>query len=182
MHGLRETSSPLAWTMECYGAGPDWSGQSDVYGCFRFEYVEPDQAIKLHFYNRDPHPHGPLSDEALPERTAELTAMFAEIKRRHPEARTVRGHSWVYNLERYRRQFPPSYTAHLHPDTPSFNGSHVWGQFLKRDKSLNLSLAEPFVHRADAARSLQGLLESFPYKTLCTEGPISDFYAFYGLS
>jgi hypothetical protein len=39
--------------------------------------------------------------------------MFAHIRQHVPQATAVRGNSWLYNLEAYRRLYPPAYTAVL---------------------------------------------------------------------
>ncbi|MSR86918.1 hypothetical protein EXS70_01975, partial [Candidatus Peribacteria bacterium] len=77
--------------------------------CFSYSYDETDKAINIHFENNDRHEKGPLSDERLGARVAELKSMFAEIKKKHPEAERVRGSSWIYNIPNYRRLFPHAY-------------------------------------------------------------------------
>ena len=70
---------------------------------------------------------GALSRVQRPERIRELTAMFTEIRRAHPEAEAFAGGSWLYNLPAYQALFPPEYIATMNPTRPRFTYMDVWG-------------------------------------------------------
>jgi hypothetical protein len=57
----------------------------------------------------------------------ELRALFTDLRRQHPEAETVQGGSWLYNLPAYRALFPPEYVATATPTRPGFTFLDVWG-------------------------------------------------------
>ena len=70
----------------------------------------------------------------MAESIENLRRMFQHIKDNVSVAKTVKGNTWLYNLEAYRRLFPPDYTAQM-----EVNESHVfqflslWGQFFDRN-------------------------------------------------
>lgn len=49
----------------------------------------------------------------LQQRHEELRALFADVALRVPDARIVRGNSWLYNLEASRPLFPSTYTTRM---------------------------------------------------------------------
>src|SRR4051812_44752439 len=118
LRGLREASDPAEWTYAYYRTR-EQPFVAHFYGCFHYSYWADIEAIRLHFINRDPE--GPLGKERMPERFAELRAMFTDIRRAVPEARFVRGGSWLYNVEAYRRLFPPEYPASAVEVEPEYN-------------------------------------------------------------
>ncbi len=95
--------------------------RDDPFWPFRYDEPGDDGVVKLHFGSmsltdtQSPDEPSILSSERLHEQRAKLKAMFAEIKQKHPHARLVRGASWLYNREAYRRLYPASYTAHAVP-------------------------------------------------------------------
>jgi hypothetical protein len=83
----------------------------DGFGCFAFE-APKDGVVKIHFNNRDTDDDGgPLASVKIGRRRAELAAMTRRIAEKHPDATAIAGRSWLYNLEAYRRLFPPAYAA-----------------------------------------------------------------------
>jgi hypothetical protein len=80
------------------------------FGCFSFELLAPGDVLRIHFSNRDSAGDcGPLVRAKADRRVEELREMFGYIRTHHQSTRTVRGGSWLYNLEAYRRLFPPEY-------------------------------------------------------------------------
>lgn len=100
--------------------GPRW-------GCFSYDYYDTMRAVHLHFGNLDEPEPGALSAARKDARLGELWAMFAAIRRDHPDVETVRGHSWLYNREGYRRLFPASYLASATAARPNLQARSVWG-------------------------------------------------------
>jgi hypothetical protein len=72
--------------------------------------------------------------------------MFAHICYHVPEARTVSGNSWMYNLEAYRRLYPPQYTATLPiSEEDEFQYLALWGQCFDRDWNPKKEIAQVLV-------------------------------------
>lgn len=107
-----------------------------VFGCFSHTPPEADGAVRIHFLDRDERGgRGPLAAAKLERRRGELARMVAAIAREHPAATAIRGRSWLYHRESYRRLFPPEYVATrtVVDAGLSFQGSGCWGQFQRHD-------------------------------------------------
>jgi hypothetical protein len=109
------------------------------FGCFSFD--DPKEGVvRIHFAPNDKRDGtGPLSRLKYERRLKELTGMFAFIRQEHPaSARYVVGGSWLYNLEAYRRLFPPAYIESLrvHTRPSTLVGGSWWGQFVDHDENL----------------------------------------------
>lgn len=153
------------------------------FGCFACEAPDENGGVRIHLGNRETSAiGGPLHNTRIEARKAELRAMFGWLAERHPEARHVLGGSWLYNLEAYRRLFPPAFGASRQYD-PTFkrqNGLSTWGQFIRHDGSIRPDVRDAFL------AALPGLepdnpFGPFPYKVLFTQAPISDFQRIYVL-
>ena len=108
-------------------------------------------------------------------RRAELAALFEGVR---GPVRVV-GASWLYNLEAYRRLFPPAYLATAHVLTGRFRHMPLWGQFLDRQGSVRAGLAGQLLDRLGRQSSLDGLDHCFPFPVLSVEAPVQDFHDFY---
>src|SRR5262249_46760780 len=122
--------------------GPRW-------GCFSYDYDAGAGAIYLHFGNHDAPEPGALSSQRQATRLSELTAMFHHIQEAHPDAQTVRGESWLYSREGYRRLFPAVYTASAREVTPNLQARSCWGQFQRSDWHVNEEAGGVFLARGD---------------------------------
>ena len=84
----------------------------NLYWPFSYDYHEEDMSIHLHFGSMGVEPDqaegdpGTLSSERYEEQRAKLAAMFAEIQAKYPNVKEVKGGSWLYNREAYRRLYP----------------------------------------------------------------------------
>lgn len=185
--GFRAAPRHDEWTYRFYRAAvPDWELPPDAFaghhGCFSFNYQPEGRKIRLHFHNRDRSGAGALSRARLSARRAELRALFAEARREAPEARTVRGNSWLYNLDAYRRLFPPEYTAGRRPaPDDEFQFTALWGQFLDHRGQVKEALVGDFLRRVARARTPADLAAAFPFQVLETECAIAPFHPFYDL-
>jgi hypothetical protein len=156
------------------------------YGCFS-ENVHPDDGVvDIHFSNDDfDDGTGPLQKEKIERRLHELKDLFTAIKRDYPEIKQVRGNSWLYNLEAYKRLFPESYTAKFETKTrdSSIETGRAWGQFSDSNRELKEDVAETFLKNIKALEEVtpETVLASLPYKVLTATGPIEDFYKKYGI-
>src|SRR5262245_30240332 len=154
------------------------------WGCFSYAYDGAARAIHLHFGNHDAPEPGALSSQRRAARLNELTAMFCHIQEAHPGAQTVRGGSWLYCREGYRRLFPAVYTTSAREIMPHLQARSCWGQFQRSDWLVNEEAAQLFLLRVNTLHdtSLVELAACFPYRTLFVEAPLETFFAFYGIA
>lgn len=151
------------------------------FGCF--EYGQPhDGEIQIHFNNRDHRHGGPLGRSKVPERIRELKEMFTYIKALNFEAKEVRGRSWLYNVDAYKRLFPPSYFESARPDDDEYmlRTIAVWGQFIDNDNHTKKDVRDEFLARLKHINE-DNVMSMFPLPLLTTHAPLEDFYTFYGI-
>jgi hypothetical protein len=185
LDGLEAAGDRLGLTLEAFDrADPTLvSPGQTVFGCFACDPPDEDGRLQIHFQNREfGREPGPLSSARIDARMAELRAMFGFIQRDYPAARQVKGGSWLYNLEAYRRLFPPEYGAsrQSRPEPVRLGGTSTWGQMvdyrgLVRPEAKARFLAE--LERLDVSRPWS----IFPLRAQVTLAPIQAFFAFYGL-
>jgi hypothetical protein len=179
--GYHDASQPVTWTHSFYLAHAREYGESP-FGCFSYAYESETRTIGLHFGNRDASRAGPLSEERQQVRRAELTALFADVRREVPAAQAVSGGSWLYNLAAYRRLFPPAYVRTAVPVAPALQFMSLWGQFLDRHGEVRPGPTTTFLDRIATATTLDALMRSFPLPVRAPRCSIEHFYAFYGLN
>ncbi|MCE9541070.1 hypothetical protein K8R03_00750 [Candidatus Kaiserbacteria bacterium] len=153
-----------------------------------FRYDPPtDGVLSLHFGSMAMTPDqqlgqpGVLSKERFEEQRAKLKALFSEVKEKYPDVREVRGGSWLYNREAYRRLFPASYTAtHTVRRNGKFQGGGTWGQFRTKDGGVNKESRDTFIQNLTHLNP-DALDDAFPLQTWLVQAPIEDFYKEYGI-
>ena len=176
----------LECLMAAYAARPfdGWPRERFPFGK-HFACEAPDSAgiVRIHFRNRaNTDAIGPLDAANYPQRRADLGAMFGFIAERWPDTRAIEGASWLYNLEAYRRLFPPAYANSRTPrigPRPT-HGLSTWGQFLDYRGALKANVAAPFIdnlQQLDPAEPWR----VFPYNVLATHAPFAAFREEYGL-
>ena len=182
--GLPQQSDPVAWTVKFIRDrnALQQAPQESEFGCFTYVYKAKEQTIFMHFHNEDADHVSPLSEERRERRTKELKRMFADIREKHPEARDVRGFSWLYNIEAYKRLFPLSYTASVSADKypQNIRSAGLWSQFATADGHINHGRAQLFFARLEHV-DMEHLEDAFPLQVLAAHAPIKDFYQFYGI-
>lgn len=183
--GLRAAASLEAmvdWTEATFVRSPEEPEPEQVFGCFRYDPPWTDGEVRIHFNNRDGDGVSPLAPAKRGRRLADLAAMFADVRARHPGAQAVRGGSWLYNTAAYRRLFPPAFGASRQPVEPvRLNGTSSWGQFLDHREEVKPAAREAFLANLPALDAAAPW-RAFPLRALQTRAPIVDFYAFYGLA
>ena len=184
LHEAPDHRARLAWTLECHAAAPPEQpppGQHR-FGCFACDAPDEAGTLKLHFTNADGDGVSPLAEARMARRRAELTAMFAFVAAHHPDAASVRGTSWLYHLEAYRRLYPPGYAASRRPpDRPlHFHGSSSWGQFLDHRGGIKPAARDRLLANLADLRP-DRLREAFPLPALLVTAPIDDFLRHYGI-
>ena len=170
-----------AFYLDCIGRNAQ--NEHTEFGCFSYEQEAEDGKpyIQIHFRNADAADPGALSKERMPERMRELKAMFLEIREKHPDAKTVSGFSWLYNLEAYCRLFPPSYVRTRKTVPAWFRSTALGGQFLDSAGNLRYDTAKRFSQRTAGKKTLGQLISCFPYPLWELESDIADFYQWYGI-
>lgn len=151
------------------------------FGCFSFELQDERGAVRIHFGNREEDGISPLSRARMPERQRELREMFAHIRTAHSEASRVRGGSWLYRVEAYRRLFPPGYVKSCTPahGLMRFDGTSSWGQFLDRQGGVKPDLREIFLRNLPSLDP-KSAEDVFPLPAMRAEAPVGLFFEFYG--
>lgn len=181
--GLQAASDGRDWTYRFYVMRPESLAAPPVvasFGCFSYARMR-DARIRLHFRNAETDGHRPLGIERVRHRRADLAALFAHVKRTQREPPQVVGASWLYNLDAYRRLFPPSYLATAHAVRGRFQRMPLWGQFVDRRGETRETMTRPFLERLERQSSLEGLDDCFPFQVLSAEASAPAFYDFYGI-
>jgi len=186
LRGVAAAVEPAAWAMVTCRDSPMSAvavAPHESFGPISYGWVPDEGRIRLHFLPDARAAAGPLSAAHLNARHAELRALFAAVVVRHPEARTVRGNSWLHGIAAYRRLFPPEYGARALPApmAEEFRYMALWGQFLDHRGAVKAGLAARFLARIETARTLEDLIAAFPHPVYEVECPIGHFYDFYGV-
>jgi len=167
------------------------------FGCSYYRYDGETKTVALHFFNAEAEEKfedgkdvskGPLSKEKLDRRKAELADMFRDIKTKHPDAQYVSGKSNLYNLEAYRRLYPPTYEVGDIDYSPELwkGQTDIWGQFLgghekaPGEYGFKQELADEFLEKAKEV-PLDKLVDATLMPPRTAHGNIQDFYDFYGI-
>jgi hypothetical protein len=183
LDGLRRAQDLTEWTYRFYlarPARPDLPAGQPDFGCFSYE-VWPDNRIRLHFHNAETSDYGPLSRQRIDVRLSELRQMFRHLKGCIENPTTVVGGSWLYNIEAYRRLFPPAFLVTARVSYADYAFLVLWGQFLDRNGQIKEDLAGQFLDCLKAQSDLEGIKRCFPYPVQRLECPVQCFYEFYGV-
>ncbi len=181
LRGLAIASDQGDWTYSfaTERAGSDTPvADGRIFGCFSYSTWD-DKRVRLHFHNQEPAGVSPLGCDQLERRILELRTMFTHIKSYAPGIERVVGGSWLYNLEAYRRLFPPAFVATARPGQADYQYLVLWGQFLDRDGRVRPWPARKFVECLEKQTTLEGAMECFPLKALYLEAPLRVFYEYY---
>ncbi|HET6969557.1 MAG TPA: hypothetical protein VFH92_00405 [Phenylobacterium sp.] len=182
----RDLTAQVAWTVEAFRAAPDevlpHPGQFG-FGCFAHEPPGEDGSVRIHFNNLDTDDAGgPLARAKIGRRTAELAALFAHVAETSPPRTIIRGGSWLYHVEAYRRLFPPAYVASRGPwpGPIGLRGTSTWGQTIDSRERIRPEIRD-FVVANLTRLDPEAPWRAFPFQVLAVEAPLSVFLEFYGL-
>jgi hypothetical protein len=181
---FNESKDPLTTTYNFYLKQIEFKGEKNkkkLFGCFSYEYDKSKKSVSIHFRNVDSPEPGALSRERMPTRKRELKEMFREIKDKYPEAKEVWGFSWLYNLEAYKRLFPPQYMQHYKTVTNWYKSTALWGQFLDSSGQLKQETTDNFADCINTKNTISELKGCFPLKLLEPWADVKYFYQFYDL-
>lgn len=151
-----------------------------LFGPFYYE-MRVGGVVRPHVAKLQPYAESSFDAGRADESRRELGAMFRWIREREPEAQTVLGNSWMYNLRRYRELYPAEYTACLpesHED--EFQFLALWGQFFDREWRVRRDRASQLLEAVGQLRRIEDLRRCFPLQVLMPSCPIEPFFEFYG--
>jgi len=180
--GLRTAGDPREWTYEFYLNEPEVRTAPAVvatFGCFSYELKEPGVA-RLHFVNAESDDESPLCNRRVERRRAELKSLFIQLKESAGEDVDVVGTSWLYNLEAYRRLFPPAYVASRRV-VRRFRTMPLWGQFVDRRREVKQAAVQSFRRALANLTDVAYADACFPLQPLAVQGVTRDFYTYYGV-
>ena len=186
LEALSDLSAQVAWTVQAYHWAPDeilpHPGQFG-FGCFAHEPRSDDGVVRIHFNNLDTDAEGgPLSSAKVGRRREELTRLFAHVAKANPPNTAICGGSWLYNVEAYRRLFPPAYVASRVPYARpiALRGTATWGQIIDSRGRVRPDVRDAV--QANLTRlDPEAPWRAFPFQMLAVEAPLSAFLDFYGL-
>lgn len=185
LRGLRNAPDPDRWAYDYYLEREKDEPEIDAsegFGCFYYSYPFRDQPkVRLHFRNVDPSGRGALSLERVHVRRSELTSLLREVTEKHPDAETVRGGSWLYNIGPYCRLFPPEYIASIKPVGYELQFWALWGQFLRGGFRPNVEAIARFRGAIAGAESPEECERCFPYEVMRPECAIGHFHRHFGI-
>jgi hypothetical protein len=139
----------------------DWSWEAD------------EQCVRLHFFpQRSPEGH-PLARRHLPERQREFRDLVRRAALEHPDAAWLRGRSWLYSIEAYRRIFPDVFIAALEPLEPDLQFLACWGQLLDGAWRTRTDVASVLLRGVEVASTTDELEAAFPHPMLQSRVPLS---------
>ena len=179
---LPDLAARVAWTQEFYLAAPPDALPSEqkFFGCFGCEAPDGGGMVRIHFTKADRDGLSPLHRSKIAQRQADLARLVAYIAQRFAGAQSIRGISWLYNIEAYRRLFPPPYAASARPaERVRLNGASSWGQFLHHDDAIKPGLRDRFLAKFPAIDPAAPW-RAFPLPALMAEAPLPVFTDFYG--
>lgn len=174
-------SGRLEWTVAFFADAPPSKSSTQRFGCFSYEMLEQDHVVRIHFSNRDcADGSGPLARAKADLRRSELREMFGFIRAHHSRAQSVRGCSWLYNLEGYRRLFPQDYAAStFEPERVRLDGTSSWGQVLDFRGVVKPAIRQALLDNIGSV-DIATPWRAFPVRALGAKSAIEHFYKFYG--
>ena len=189
--GLEDGADAREWTYRFYRREPETATAPAVaasFGCFSYAIPrdhlrDPSQAdrVRLHFRNAEASDRSPLAPERVEQRRAELRALLEHLRTNAGPDVEVVGASWLYNLEAYRRLFPPEYVGTARPIPAAFRSMALWGQFVDRRGKLRASAVAAFLSALSRAASRDDLGGCFPFQALSVRAPARHFHDFYAV-
>ena len=180
---LQTHEQQVEWTHAFFLQSPEESPPATQrqFGCFSCDPPNEQGMVRIHFTNRDNHNGtGPLNRAKIGRRKRELKEMFMYVRSTYPSAKSVKGGSWLYHLQAYRRLFPLEYaeSREILKVGLRFDGTSSWGQFLDHRECIRPALRDVFL-RNIRDLDMDNLWRAFPLPALGTNAPIQVFYDFY---
>jgi hypothetical protein len=143
----------------------DWSWEAE------------DREVRIQFLGERSSEGHPLAQRHLPERQRELRDLVRRAALEHPDAAWLRGRSWLYSIEAYRRIFPDVFIAGLEPHEPDLQFLACWGQLLDGGWRTRTDVASALLRRVENASTTDELEAAFPYAMQQSRVPFSSVLA-----
>ncbi|MGI8794000.1 MAG: hypothetical protein ACR2H3_12655 [Acidimicrobiales bacterium] len=177
LEAIEDGADPVDYVYKAYLDGDAQEGAEAR--CFGFTYWPDDRLVRLHFSN-DPNGTA-LRASTVRDRHRELADIFQTVANEHPDASIVRGTSWLYHLEAYRRLFPPSYVRDLTSVGKPHQFAALWAQFIDRHGVVKPAMAATFLGVVETASTTSELDRAFPLDVLAATSGIDAFYDHYAV-
>lgn len=181
--GLAAAADVRDWTYRCYLNNAEANTRPAVvqtFGAFSYA-LGADGGVRLHFFSSESGGRSPLGRARDAERVADLLRLSARLRTAVDPATAVVGSSWLYNLDAYRRLFPPVYVESRRALDGRFRSMSLWGQFVNHRGQLNAALAQAFLLALSRCTSLEQIEACFPFQVLTARASVAEFCAFYGV-
>ena len=136
-----------------------------------------DQCVRIHFFGERSLDGHPLARRHLPERQRELRDLVRRAALEHAEPAWLRGRSWLYGIEAYRRIFPEVFIAGLEPLEPDLQFLACWGQLLDGEWRTRSDVASVLLHAVELASTTDDLLAAFPFVMQQSKVPLGAVVA-----
>ena len=180
---LKTHDQRVAWTQAFFLQSSEESPSANEhrFGCFSCTPPNAEGILRIHFANRDNEGgNGPLNHTKIDRRKRELKERFTFIKSTYPSTTGVRGTSWLYHTQAYRRLFPFQYgdSRVIRKTALRFDGTSSWGQFLDHQEQIKPDLREVFLQNLKKL-DMDNLWRVFPLPALVTNAPVEVFYDLY---
>lgn len=169
-------SAALSMCIELYETRPSLEVKRS-FGCFSYDAPDAAGALRIHFIPPEDMRASPLASASTGARVDELRALFSHVRRTERNVTSVRGVSWLYNLDAYKRLFPPSYAASVKAlwFPVHLNGSSTWGQVLNWRQEVKPAVRDALLARF-ATMKIEAPWEIFPHQALVATGEVDAFY------
>jgi len=147
------------------------------FGCFSFDPPDTSGVLRIHFVPPENTSTSPLASANIGARVQELCALFSHVRRTERNVLSVRGVSWLYNRDAYRRLFPRSYAMSVRPVAVPLhlNGSSTWGQVLNWRQEVKPDMRDALLARLDTMKA-EAPWETFPLQALTATSDVATFY------
>ena len=134
-------------------------------------------ASDIHFYGERSSDRHPLAQRHLSERQREFRDLVRRAALEHPDAAWLRGGSWLYSVEAYRRIFPDVFIAGLEPSEHDLQFLACWGQLLDGAWRTRTDVASRLLQAVELASTTDELEAAFPYPMQRSRVPFSSVVA-----
>lgn len=175
-HPKKDRRDALTLCMQWYEGRPQLAtGRS--FGCFSFDPPDASGVLRIHFIPPETTSTSPLACANTGARVQDLCELFSHVRRKVAGVLSVRGVSWLYNLEAYRRLFPCSYVMSIQAiNVPlHLNGSSTWGQVLNWRQEVKPNMRDALLARMITMRP-EAPWETFPLQALTATSDVAEFY------
>lgn len=158
------------------------SPEGGRFGCFRYDYHAEDASVESHFFNAEFDETGPLQGDKLSIRKSEFADMLRDIKTQHPEAKTMRGSSWLLSLPAFRMLFTDKegVDTEIDRDPDHWHRGTIWGQFMDGKYQLRTKMTERFLKKAREL-PIEDLVLALPLPPRKVAVPLEELYQQYGI-